>query len=202
MIKTNLDALHKAREAFIQSEHSERIRRALSHNIRTSGDVKYVTGDQVYYKRKDSNEWHGPGTVLGQDGQQILIKHSSYYVRVHPCRVKLINCQQSDTQLPNNICGKSQESTLPDSDTTTATNHNKRQEDNVLSSDESDVDFEKQIQPQTKQSDEGVNKEQSNSSNSQTRKIAQRKLPQIPVKIKPKVNIRFQDKTGRGFSLI
>ena len=189
LIKTNLDALHKAREAFIQSEHSERIRRALSHNIRTSGDVKYITGDQVYYKRKDSNEWHGPGTVLGQDGQQILIKHSSYYVRVHPCRVKLVNCQQSDNQLANNSCSKPQEKTLPDSDTTTTTNHNKRQEDNVLSSDESDVDFEKQIQP-----DEGAIEEQLNSADSQTRKTPQRKLPQIPVKIKPKVNIRFQDK--------
>ena len=91
MIKDNLEALHKAREAFIASEHSERIRRALAHNIRTSGDVKYITGDQVYYKRKDSSEWKGPGNVLGQDGQQILIKHGSYYVRVHPCRVKLVN---------------------------------------------------------------------------------------------------------------
>ena len=89
-IADNLTALHKAREAFIESEHSERIRRALSKNIRTSSDTKYVSGDLVYYKRKDNSAWHGPGTVLGQDGQQILIKHSSYYVRVHPCRVKLV----------------------------------------------------------------------------------------------------------------
>ena len=32
----------------------------------------------------------GPGNVLGQDGQQVLIKHGSYYVRVHPCRIKLV----------------------------------------------------------------------------------------------------------------
>ena len=100
MIKENLQMLHKAREAFIQSEHSERIRRALAHNIRTSGEIKYITGDQVYYKRKDSNEWKGPGSVLGQDGQQILIKHGSYYVRVHPCRVKLV---QSENQPEKNI---------------------------------------------------------------------------------------------------
>ena len=56
LIADNLNALHSAREAFIQSEHSERIRRALSHNIRTSGDIKYITGDQVYYKRNDCNE--------------------------------------------------------------------------------------------------------------------------------------------------
>eukprot|EP00111_Clytia_hemisphaerica_P014173 TCONS_00041752-protein len=91
MMKENLEVLHKAREAFIASEHSERIRRALAHNIRTSGEIKYLTGDRVYYKRNDSNEWKGPGTVLGQDGQQILVKHGSHYVRVHPCRAKLVH---------------------------------------------------------------------------------------------------------------
>ena len=33
---------------------------------------------------------------MGQDGQQILVKHGSYYVRVHPCRIKLVH---SDTEL-------------------------------------------------------------------------------------------------------
>ena len=44
-------ALNKAREAFISSENSDKICCALSNNIRTSGDVKYITGDKVYYKR-------------------------------------------------------------------------------------------------------------------------------------------------------
>ena len=89
----NLQALHKAREAFIQSENSDRIRRAISHNTRTSGDTKYITGDSVYYKRETSNAWHGPGRVLGQDGQQVLLKHGGYYVRVHRCRIQLVrNC--------------------------------------------------------------------------------------------------------------
>ena len=43
----------------------------------------------MYYKRKDSREWRGPGKVIGQDGQQVLIKHGSSYVHVHPCRVML-----------------------------------------------------------------------------------------------------------------
>jgi len=50
----------------------------LAHNIRTSGEIKYIKGDQVYYKRKESNEWKRHSNVLGQDGQQVLIKHGSY----------------------------------------------------------------------------------------------------------------------------
>lgn len=90
IIAENLNALHKAREAFIQSENSEKIKRALSHPVRTSGDIKYINGDSVYYKRKDGNEWHGPAVVLGQDGQQVLVKHGGVYVRVHPCRLNPI----------------------------------------------------------------------------------------------------------------
>ena len=87
ILEDNLSYLHKAREAFIQSENSERIKRALSHNIRTYSDHKYLTGDSVYFKRANEKRWRGPGKVLGQDGQQILIKYGANYVRVHPCRV-------------------------------------------------------------------------------------------------------------------
>ena len=65
IIRSNLDAIHRAREAFIASKNFKKIRRALSHNIRTCGDVKYITGDSVYYKRMNSREWHGPAKVLG-----------------------------------------------------------------------------------------------------------------------------------------
>ena len=89
IIRKNLNAMHSARKAFIESESSEKIRRALAHNTRSSNGLKYLTGDSVYYKKKDSREWRGPGTVIGQDGQQILIKHGSLYVRVHQCRIML-----------------------------------------------------------------------------------------------------------------
>ena len=89
IIRENLNALHTARQAFLASESSEKLRRALRHNIRTSGDIKYVTGDKVYYKRAAETRWRGPAVFLGQDGQQVLVKHGGTYVRVHPCRLNL-----------------------------------------------------------------------------------------------------------------
>ena len=89
VLNDNLIALHEAKEAFISSENSEKIRSALSTNIRTSGDAKFITGNKVYYKRANDRRWKGPASVLGQDGQQVLVKHGSHYIRVHPCRLTL-----------------------------------------------------------------------------------------------------------------
>lgn len=90
IVPSNLQTLHKAIEVFIASENSEKIRRALAYIIRTSGDIKYTTGDHVYYKRADSKKWHGLGTLLGQDVEKTLIKNGSCYFRVYPCRLQLI----------------------------------------------------------------------------------------------------------------
>ena len=97
LINNHLQAQKLGREAFIQAESSERIRRALSHKIRSSGDVKYINGDKVYFKRANDRQWHGPAVVIGQDGQFVLLRHQSSWVRVHPCRLQLLEEQQ----LPN-----------------------------------------------------------------------------------------------------
>ena len=89
LLNENLNAITAARKAHIEAEASSKIKRALNHNIRSTNNEKYFTGDRVFYKRKDSKKWHGPGTVLGQDGQTVLIKHGGTYVRVHPCRITL-----------------------------------------------------------------------------------------------------------------
>ena len=47
--------MHDARQAFIKSESDEKLRRAFQHQVRTSSEVKYVTGDKVYYKRRADN---------------------------------------------------------------------------------------------------------------------------------------------------
>lgn len=94
----HLNALHSGRRAFIQAESSERIRRALRHKIRASGEC-FQHGDKVYYKRDDDNKWKGPGTVLGQDGKVVFVRHGSIYVRVHPCR--LIRCGTEFNDIPS-----------------------------------------------------------------------------------------------------
>ena len=65
ILQDNLNAQCSARwSAFISSEKMT----TSSHNVRTSEQVKHVTGDQTFYKRED-NEFRGPGFVIGQLNQ-------------------------------------------------------------------------------------------------------------------------------------
>ena len=89
VVADNLNALHYARQAYIKSESCEKLRRAMRHQVRSSTEVKYFTGDKVFYKRKSDDTWKRPGTVIGQESQQVLVKHRSTYVRMHPCRLRL-----------------------------------------------------------------------------------------------------------------
>ena len=52
-------------------------------------------GDLVYYKRRDSNEWKGPGSVIGREGSQVLVRHGGALVRVHAVHLKI-----SPTNIP------------------------------------------------------------------------------------------------------
>ena len=87
IVASNL-SMHEARKAF---ESSEKISRALRHNLRLYKDAILTTSDDVYYKRIDSKRWKGPSKVIGVDGQQILVKNGSFYVRCHPAHVILKN---------------------------------------------------------------------------------------------------------------
>ena len=87
ILEENLRYLHKARQAFIEKENSERNKRALNYNIRTYSDTRLLTED--CFKRAHEKRWRGPGKVLGQDGQQVLIKYGANYVRVRSCRITL-----------------------------------------------------------------------------------------------------------------
>ena len=80
VLTKHLNALKSAREAFIKSESCERIRRALAHKMRAS-EEKYFPGDEVYYKRENSELWLGPGKVVFQDGKVVFIRHGHVYVR-------------------------------------------------------------------------------------------------------------------------
>ena len=90
IIERNMEAMHKARQNFVQAESSEKIQRALRHKVRSYADVKYSDGDKVFYQRKHFEWWKEPGVVLGQDGQDgqfVLIRHGRAYYHVHPCQL-------------------------------------------------------------------------------------------------------------------
>ena len=41
------------------------------------------------FSRGSSFWWKSPASVLGQDGQQVVVKQGSHYICVHPCRLTL-----------------------------------------------------------------------------------------------------------------
>ena len=45
----------------------------MSHNAQTSEVVTYATGDSVFNKRKNKNEWCGPGVENGQVNQEVFV---------------------------------------------------------------------------------------------------------------------------------
>lgn len=84
-VARHLNAMHAARKAFTQADASERVKRALRHNVRVN-EENFVTGEKVFYKRDDSNRWRGPGKVIGQDGKVLFVRHGGQLVRVSTCR--------------------------------------------------------------------------------------------------------------------
>ena len=79
-----MNAIHAARGPFIVNEFSEKIRRALLHNVRANDVDNLQQDDLVYYKQNGDDRWHGPAVVvIGKDGGQVIVKHGGVYVRVY-----------------------------------------------------------------------------------------------------------------------
>ena len=57
LIAEHLNAMHRARKAFIETESSEKLRRALRRKTRSATGLIFDIGDLVYYKRNDSKYW-------------------------------------------------------------------------------------------------------------------------------------------------
>lgn len=90
IIRENMNAIEAARKAFIQLENNARIKRALRDRVYERANMKYVSGDSVFYKRqKTKGPWLGPATVVGHLDNQVLVKHGGCLIRVHPCKLIL-----------------------------------------------------------------------------------------------------------------
>jgi len=90
-VEENLRAMRAARENYVKAESSDRIKRALRHNVRTSCEANFLNGESVYFKRDKVRQWHGPATVIGQDGKQVILRYDSQVVRVHVSRIARVS---------------------------------------------------------------------------------------------------------------
>ena len=85
-VASNLYAMHAARRQFINCGSLEKLRCALHYQVRNGITQSYTNGN-VFYKRNICDRWLGPGTVIGWEHKQVLVKHGDTYVRVHLCRL-------------------------------------------------------------------------------------------------------------------
>lgn len=93
IIEENLAAMRKARIIHIKQESEERIRRALSKNVREHKIEEARIGDKVYYKRENEKRWRGPAKVIGIDGKTVIVKHGGTLReinRVHITRIEQV----------------------------------------------------------------------------------------------------------------
>lgn len=77
----HLNALHAARQAFIQTESCQKIKKALKCKVRTNEQV-FNPGEKVHYKRENSERWLGPAKVIFQDGKIVFVRHGPIWVKV------------------------------------------------------------------------------------------------------------------------
>lgn len=89
VVADNLKSIHAARQAFIETESSTRIRKAFQHNVSNS-EENLITGDKVYFKKANESKWKGPGVVIGCDGCVVFIRQGGVYLRVHKCMVQRV----------------------------------------------------------------------------------------------------------------
>ena len=104
-VARHLNVKLAARKAFVECEASDKIRRALRHNVRESTTMIYESGDKVYYRRLKSDCWRGPATVIGKDAHQIIVNHGGYLVRVHPVSMRHVNEDLNDKDMPDSSEG-------------------------------------------------------------------------------------------------
>ena len=84
----HLNCMYQSRAAFLKANNSERVKRSLRDRI-CHVEEKYVTGDQVYYKKHNQKRWSGPASVIGQEGKQVFVRQGGYVLRVHVTKVIL-----------------------------------------------------------------------------------------------------------------
>ena len=83
LLRQHLNGIAESRKAFIECEANEKLQRAIKSKLRPPTCLIYELGDEVYYERNDSNQWKGPGTVIGKENKQVFVRHGGQHMRVH-----------------------------------------------------------------------------------------------------------------------
>lgn len=73
LVANNWNAIHVSRNAFIETETSEKSKRAVMRKVRLPTSSNFQLRDKVYSKRQDSNRWRGPGKILGIEKYHIFV---------------------------------------------------------------------------------------------------------------------------------
>ncbi len=169
VVADNVSAMHKAREEFVACESSQKLKRALKSQVRTCNDEYFDNGEKVFYKRNNSNAWHGPGTVIGREAQSILVKHGNQYIKVHPCHItRATKNDQSDSSQNQVAAQKS------------AQTHNYLE----INEYNPQVEENSSNNSSTQQRQEGMQTQRNGSSGSQSHSTVSKALPKVKAYVK------------------
>ena len=87
VVADHMNALASARKEFIKVERDVRIKRALKSRVPGYNDDVLLPGDIVYFKRLKTKDFLGPGTVMCNVDQSIIIKYGGKIIRLHRSKV-------------------------------------------------------------------------------------------------------------------
>lgn len=71
IVRKNLQAQNTAKQEFVKFDSCERIKRALSNNVRRTLVEDLEVNDEIYFKRNQSDVWLGPAKVTLIEGKKV-----------------------------------------------------------------------------------------------------------------------------------
>jgi hypothetical protein len=116
-----LQALHKARQAYIQAESSERVNRALRSKVRNDAPPHLRVGSTVFFwndsTSKSARGFRGPAKVVGLDdaAHEVVMKYGGRFISRHQSRVRVaLESEPSFDQDPATISSRTRRIVVED----------------------------------------------------------------------------------------
>ena len=85
-----INSIQKAREAFIKTDNSNKLKRALKAKVENSPCENFKTGDSIVYRRSIDDSWL-QGEVIGQLGATVWIDKGGQSIKAHFTNVRKRN---------------------------------------------------------------------------------------------------------------